>query len=59
MTYANALSALSKIGDPKRPDYEPKALEEWWLNSALAEYQTLGLLPTPQLVGQLTWECRV
>jgi hypothetical protein len=57
MTYANALSALSKIGDPKRPDYEPKALEEWWLNSALAEYQTLGLLPTPQLehLRSLTW----
>ncbi len=57
MTYASALSALSKLGDLNRPDYEPQALEEWWRNSALTEYETLELLPRLQLehLRSLTW----
>src|SRR5262245_43047053 len=58
MTYADALSALSLLGDPDRPEYEPQSLERWWRSSALAEYEKLGLLPRLQLehLRSLTWQ---
>jgi hypothetical protein len=57
-SYERALSTLAYLGDPSRPELRPDALEEWWVTSALSDYETRELLPPGHVntLRYVTWQ---